>query len=97
MSYQRGERVVLVFTDDPHTTLRPGDEGTVRRYDTTLNVVDVNWDNGSRLSMWLNDGDRIRPIDHPTVGQRPRTGGTPTSQPRPDSKEYGDDQPRTQP
>jgi hypothetical protein len=91
MSYQRGERVALVFTDDPHTTLRPGDEGTISRYDQTLNVVDVNWDNGSRLSMWLDDGDRIRRIDHPAAGRRPPAGGTTT----PGPKEYRDDQPRT--
>jgi hypothetical protein len=31
--FERGDRVALEFTDDPHTRLRPGDEGTVTRYD----------------------------------------------------------------
>ena len=31
--YQRGDRVALDATGDPHTRLRPGDEGTVTRYD----------------------------------------------------------------
>ena len=31
--FQRGDRVALVHTGDPHTRLRPGDEGTVTRYD----------------------------------------------------------------
>jgi hypothetical protein len=31
--YQRGDRIALEHTTDPHTRLRPGDEGTVTRYD----------------------------------------------------------------
>ncbi len=31
--FERGDRVALEFTGDPHTRLRPGDEGTVTRYD----------------------------------------------------------------
>ena len=31
--FERGDRVALEHTDDPHTRLRPGDEGTVTRYD----------------------------------------------------------------
>ena len=31
--YQRGDRVALVRTNDPDTRLRPGDEGTVTRWD----------------------------------------------------------------
>jgi hypothetical protein len=31
--FERGDRVALEHTDDPHTKLRPGDEGTVTRYD----------------------------------------------------------------
>lgn len=60
MPYQPGERVALVRTDDPHTALRPGDEGTVVRHHETIHTVDINWDNGSRLSMCLDAGDRIR-------------------------------------
>jgi hypothetical protein len=31
--YQRGDRIALEYTADPHTRLRPGDEGTVTGYD----------------------------------------------------------------
>ena len=31
--YQPGDRVALVRTDDPDTRLRPGDQGTVTRWD----------------------------------------------------------------
>ena len=31
--YQRGDRIALVRTDDPGTRLRPGDQGTVTRWD----------------------------------------------------------------
>jgi hypothetical protein len=42
-------------TYDPHTRLRPGDEGTVTRYDPGPGQPDVRWDSGSALSMHLND------------------------------------------
>ena len=60
--FQRGDRVALEHTDDPDTRLRPGDEGTVTRYDPKLGQLDVNWNSGSTLSMLLNDGDRVRLI-----------------------------------
>jgi len=34
--YQRGDRIALEHTTDPHTRLRPGDEGTVTGYDSRL-------------------------------------------------------------
>lgn len=47
-------RIRLVYTSDPHTDLRPGDEGLVihepdprSQYDTYW----VKWDNGSTLGM----------------------------------------------
>jgi hypothetical protein len=58
--FERGDRVALEHTDDPHTRLRPGDEGTVTRYDPKSAQLDVRWDSGSTLSMLLNDGDRVR-------------------------------------
>jgi hypothetical protein len=66
MRYQPGARIALVHTDDPHTRLRPGDQGTVVRHDETTGTVDVNWDSGSRLSMCLDADDRIRllPVDN---------------------------------
>jgi len=60
--FVRGDRVALEFTGDPHTRLRPGDEGTVTRYDPGPGQLDVRWDSGSTLSMLLNDGDRVRLI-----------------------------------
>ena len=58
----RGDRVALEYTDDPHTRLQPGDEGTVTRYDPGLGQLDVRWDSGSTLAMLLHDGDRVRLI-----------------------------------
>ena len=58
--FERGDRVALEHTDDPHTRLRPGDEGTVTRYDPETGQLDVRWDSGSALSMLLDDGDRVR-------------------------------------
>jgi hypothetical protein len=62
MTYLPGQRVALVYTSDPHTRLRPGDQGTVRRYHPDLQTVDIDWDNGSHLSMCLDAGDRIQPL-----------------------------------
>ncbi|WP_428962978.1 DUF4314 domain-containing protein [Micromonospora fluostatini] len=59
MTYRRGERVALEHTGDPYTLLRPGDEGTVHRYDPDLRVIEVRWDSGSSLSMLLDAGDRV--------------------------------------
>ncbi|MFI7081831.1 DUF4314 domain-containing protein [Micromonospora sp. NPDC049903] len=71
MIYQPGQRVALVHTSDPHTLLRPGDTGTVRRHDQRHDIVEVNWDSGSTLSMCLDDGDRIAPL----TTTAPPTGG----------------------
>jgi len=58
--YQRGDRIALDHTGDPHTRLRPGDEGTVTGYDPRLGQLAVRWDDGSSLAMLLHDGDRVR-------------------------------------
>ena len=60
--FERGDRVALEHTDDPHTKLRPGDEGTVTRYAPGLGQLGVSWDSGSTLSMLLDEGDRVRLI-----------------------------------
>jgi hypothetical protein len=62
MTYQRGDRIVLVHTSDPHTRLIPGTTGTVTGYDARLGQLAVAWDDGSTLSMLLNDGDQVRPL-----------------------------------
>ncbi|MCT2279679.1 DUF4314 domain-containing protein [Micromonospora chalcea] len=64
-SYETGQRIALVHTSDPHTLLRPGDTGTVRRHDQRHNIVEFTWDSGSTLSMCLDDGDRIAPATTP--------------------------------
>jgi hypothetical protein len=60
--FQPGDRVALEHTDDPHTRLRPGDEGTVTGYDPGPGQLGVRWDSGSTLAMLLHDGDRVRLI-----------------------------------
>jgi hypothetical protein len=60
--WQRGDRVALVNTADPFTDLRPGDTGLVVRYDASLAILYVNWENGSCLSMLLEDGDEVHKI-----------------------------------
>lgn len=45
-----GKRVRLIYTSDPYTRIRPGDEGTVDFLDD-LGTVHVLWDNGSSLGM----------------------------------------------
>ena len=58
--YATGQRIALVATTDPHTELRPGDEGAIRRYTPALNQLDIDWGSGSRLSMLLDEGDSVR-------------------------------------
>jgi len=58
--YPTGQRVALAATTDPYTGLRPGDEGTIRSYDSSLRQLEVDWDSGSRLSMLLGEGDSVR-------------------------------------
>jgi hypothetical protein len=60
--YQRGDRVALVRTDDPDTRLRPGDQGTVTRWDPAQGQLHVRWDSGSTLSMLPGEGDQVRLI-----------------------------------
>lgn len=44
--YPAGTRVELIQMDDPYTSLKPGDKGTVRVVDDTGTVF-VDWDSGS--------------------------------------------------
>lgn len=53
----RGQRVELIYTNDPYTKLRPGDRGTIKfELHDSLSVM---WDSGSALSMRECDGDRF--------------------------------------
>ena len=47
---KKNDRVRLVYTNDPHTRLKPGTEGTVSLVDS-MGTVHVKWDDGSRLGM----------------------------------------------
>lgn len=56
--FPRGTRVVLDHTNDPHTSLRPGERGVVQLVDG-METVHVKWDSGSSLGVIFDDGDRI--------------------------------------
>ncbi|WP_326550135.1 DUF4314 domain-containing protein [Micromonospora sp. NBC_01813] len=58
--YHQGDRVALEHTNDPHTRLRPGDQGTVAFDQRESSTVSIEWDSGSCLAMLLDAGDRIR-------------------------------------
>ena len=58
--WQPGDRIALAVTSDPHTGLRPGDQGTVTGWDPAHAQLDIRWDSGSTLSMLLGDGDQVR-------------------------------------
>jgi len=45
-----GRRVRLVYTSDPYTSLKPGDEGTAEFRDSA-GVLHIHWDTGNRLGL----------------------------------------------
>jgi hypothetical protein len=45
-----GQRIQLVSMNDPYTTLKSGDEGTIRFTDD-IGQIHVQWDNGSTLAL----------------------------------------------
>jgi hypothetical protein len=57
--WQPGDPVALVRTNDPHTRLRPGDEGTVNGYNPLSRRLCVDWDNGARAILLPDAGDVI--------------------------------------
>lgn len=67
--FEAGDRVELVHTSDPHTSLEPGDRGEVTGTSTVPGEVTptgrpetqvwVDWDSGSNLMMILGE-DRIK-------------------------------------
>jgi hypothetical protein len=57
--WQPRDRVALVATDDPDTRLRPGDQGTVTRWDPAQGQLHIRWDSGSTLTMLPGEGDRV--------------------------------------
>jgi hypothetical protein len=44
------KRIELISTSDPHTNLRPGNQGTVDFVDD-MGTIHVIWDNGSTLGL----------------------------------------------
>ena len=52
-----GKRIRLTYTNDPHTSLRQGDEGIVDLVDD-YGTLFVKWDNGSNLGLVSEAGDR---------------------------------------
>lgn len=71
--YQRGDRIALVATDDPDTRLRPGDQGTVTRWDPAEGQLHIRWDSGSTLTMLPGEGDQVRLL-HQAAGEDAGTG-----------------------
>ena len=47
---KKGDRIKLIFTDDPYTKLQTGDLGNVSHIDDS-GVIHVNWDSGSNLGL----------------------------------------------
>jgi hypothetical protein len=77
MAFHPGDRVELVATDDPYTRLRPGDRGTVTGVrEVPEPTIDVQWDDGSTLSVLPGAGDHITklPGDHAGIPAGPASG-----------------------
>jgi hypothetical protein len=62
---QVSTRIRLDYTSDEHTDLAVGDFGTItgRRQDPWGEVVDVQWDNGSSLSLVSGEDLWTRVVD----------------------------------
>ena len=50
ITINKGDRIRLIRTNDPYTSLLHGDLGTVRRIDAA-GTVHVDWDSGSKLGL----------------------------------------------
>ena len=78
-SWQPGDRVALVRTDDPHTRLRPGDQGTVTLWNPGVGQLFIAWDSGSSLIMLPATATRSARWPAPTTRaptRRPRSRRT---------------------
>ena len=60
MTVRKGDRVELIHTSDPYTSLKPGDQGTVQMVDDA-GTVHVKWDSGSTLGL-IPGEDRFRRV-----------------------------------
>lgn len=61
MNTKEGDRIELVSTSDPYTSLQAGDQGTVTMIDA-WDTVHVRWDSGSSLGMVPGE-DHFRRIE----------------------------------
>jgi hypothetical protein len=83
MEFTPGDRVELVATSDPYTHLRPGDRGTITSVaDRPEPTIDVQWDNGSTLTILPDAGDQVRPL--PSDAADPPPGSPAISSPMPE-------------
>jgi hypothetical protein len=79
MQFSPGDRVELVAITDPYTRLRPGNRGTITRVtDRPEPSIDIQWDDGSTLTILPGAGDRIRPF--PSDPTDPPASSPPTPQ-----------------
>lgn len=76
-TYEKGQRVVLIHTDDEATLLTPGTRGTVQFVDD-IGTVHVKWDDGSRLGMAQTFGDEFRRLTPPELAEEQTTGEEPS-------------------
>ena len=66
--YQKGTRVELDSMEDPWSTLKPGDRGTVVDVDD-IGTVHVAWDQGSSLGLVFNE-DKFHVIASEQEGEK---------------------------
>ena len=59
--YPRGTRVQLVHMNDPYSSLKPGDQGTVEFIDD-IGTIFCNWDNGSTLGVVYGEDYAVKII-----------------------------------
>lgn len=57
-----GRRVMLIRCNDPYSKVKDGTKGTVTFVDD-LGTIHVEWDDGRRLGLVYEDGDRWQLID----------------------------------
>jgi hypothetical protein len=62
-----GKRVTLIRMEDPYTTLRAGDKGTITGEDDMGHIL-VRWDAGSSLSL-LPEVDEYEISDSEVLGE----------------------------
>jgi hypothetical protein len=65
--FKTGMRVELVFTNDEYTKLRSGSQGTlvdIHEVESKSGdyIYDIDWDDGSSLSLLSYAGDKIKEV-----------------------------------